>query len=72
VAAAPAAAPTAAASDTRVAALEARCAQLRQDVDHIAIFARALLTLLEEKGVASEEQFQEALRKLEAKQAPSS
>jgi hypothetical protein len=71
VAAAPAApapaAPAPAASDARVAALEARCAQLRQDVDHIALFARALLALLEEKGVASEEQFQEALRKLEAK-----
>jgi hypothetical protein len=47
--------------------LEARCAQLRRDVDHIALFARTLLVVLEDKGVATEDLFQEALRKLEAK-----
>ena len=60
--------PAAASGDHRVAELEAQCAQLRRDVDHIALFARTLLTLLEEKQVATEEQFQDALRKLEAKQ----
>jgi len=39
-------------------------------VDHIALFARTLLMLLEEKQVATEEQFQAALRKLEAMQGP--
>ncbi len=55
------------APDARVAELEARCAQLRQDVDRIALFARTLLALLEEKQVATEEHFQETLRKLDAK-----
>jgi hypothetical protein len=55
--------------DARVAELEARCAQLRQDVDHLALFARTLLALLEEKGVATEEHFQEVLRKLDTKPA---
>jgi hypothetical protein len=45
---------------------ETTYAQLRRDVDHVALFARTLLALLEEKGVATEEQFQEALRKLAA------
>jgi hypothetical protein len=33
-------------------------------VDHIALFARTLLVVLEEKGVATEELFQAALNKL--------
>jgi hypothetical protein len=55
--------------DARVAELEARCAQLRRDVDDIALFARTLLALLEEKGVATEEHFQEVLRKLDTRPA---
>jgi hypothetical protein len=63
----PAAAPAPAASpaDARVAELEARCAELRRDVDSIALFARTLLVMLEEKQVATEAQFQETRRKLD-------
>jgi hypothetical protein len=63
-------APAATGGDPRVAELEAHCAQLRRDVDHIALFARTLLALLEEKQVATEQQFQDALRKLESVQGP--
>jgi hypothetical protein len=56
-----------AATDPRVAELEARCAELRRDVDHLALFARTLLAMLEDKQLATEEQFQETLRKLAAK-----
>jgi hypothetical protein len=52
-------------ADARVAALEAQCAQLRKDVDSIALFARTLLVLLEEKQVVTEQQFVEAKRKLD-------
>jgi hypothetical protein len=38
-------------------------------VDHIALFARTLLALLEERGVATEAQFQETLHKLETTSA---
>jgi hypothetical protein len=60
------------AAEARIEDLEARNAQLRRDVDHIALFARTLLTLLEERGVATEAQFQETLKKLEAAPSPTS
>jgi hypothetical protein len=64
----PAAAPgPGGAPDPRIAELEARCAELRRDVDHIALFARTLLALLEDKQVATEEQFQATLRKIDVK-----
>lgn len=53
-------------SDPRVAQLEAQCAQLRRDVDSIALFARTLLSVLEAKGVCTEQEFQEAKLKLDA------
>jgi hypothetical protein len=51
--------------DARVAELEAKNAELRNDVNQIAIFAKTLLGLLEERGVVTEAQFQEALKKLQ-------
>ncbi|MEO7331268.1 MAG: hypothetical protein ABI193_22015 [Minicystis sp.] len=51
--------------DARVAALEARCAELRKDVDAIALFARTLLTMLEEKQVVTPELFQATKAKLD-------
>jgi hypothetical protein len=63
---APAGAPTAGASpDARVAVLEARCAELRKDVDAIALFARTLLTMLEDKQVVTPELFQATKTKLD-------
>lgn len=60
------AAPGAPASpDARVAALEARCAELRHDIESIALFARTLLTLLEERKIVTQDQFQETKRKLD-------
>jgi hypothetical protein len=41
-------------------------------VDHLALFARTLLALLEERQVATEAQFQETLKKLESTPAPTS
>ncbi|MFT3769107.1 MAG: hypothetical protein QM820_27010 [Minicystis sp.] len=49
----------------RIAELQNQCAQLRKDVDSIALFARTLLTLLEEKQIVTEAQFVEARRKLD-------
>jgi hypothetical protein len=63
---APAGAASAPHADARVAELEARCTQLQKDVRDIALFARALLLSLEQKGVASEAEFQAALAKLRA------
>lgn len=65
---APAAAPIAGApagADARVAVLEARCAELRKDVDAIALFARTLLTMLEDKQVVTPELFQATKTKLD-------
>ena len=58
--------PPAPPADARVAALEAQCAELRHDVESIAVFARTLLTLLEEKQITTPEQFAETRRKIEA------
>ena len=54
------------AADPRVAALETRCAELRRDVDTIALFAKTLLVLLEEKQVVTEQQFAETRARLDA------
>jgi hypothetical protein len=54
-----------ASGDPRVAELQGKCDQLRKDVDAIALFARTLLALLEEKQVVTEAQFQEARKKLD-------
>lgn len=59
----PGAAPGAA--DPRIPALEKTCEDLRRDVESIALFARTLLTLLQEKQIVTPEQFQEAHRKLD-------
>jgi hypothetical protein len=56
--------------DARVAALEAQCAELRHDIESIAIFARTLLTLLEEKQITTPEQFAETRKKIEATKPP--
>lgn len=61
----PGAAPAAAAADPRIPALETRCEELRRDIESIALFARTLLTLLQEKQIVTPEQFQEAHRKLD-------
>jgi hypothetical protein len=52
-------------ADARVAALEARCEQLRGDIESIALFARTLLTVLEEKQVTNAQHFQEVKKKLD-------
>jgi hypothetical protein len=56
---------TPAVADPRIGALETRCEELRRDVESIALFARTLLTLLQEKQIVTPEQFQEAHRKLD-------
>ena len=52
-------------ADARVAALEARCDELRKDIESLSLFARTLLTLLEEKQVVTQQQFQETKQKLD-------
>ena len=63
----PSAAGAPASLDPKVAELEAKCAELRRDVDSIASFARTLLVLLEDKGIATEQLFAETKRKLDAR-----
>jgi hypothetical protein len=58
-------APPPAAPEARIATLEARCDELRRDLESIALFARTLLTLLEEKQLVTQQQFQEAKHKLD-------
>lgn len=48
------------------AALEARCAQLANDVASLALFARTLLTMLEDAKVVTREQFIETKNRLDA------
>ena len=45
--------------------LEARCVQLQHDVDSLALFARTLLTLLEESKVVTREQFDATKQRLD-------
>jgi hypothetical protein len=49
-----------------VAALEARCAELSNDVASLALFARTLLTLLEDAKVITRDQFMETKNRLDA------
>jgi hypothetical protein len=60
-----ASAPVPAAPEARVAILEARCDELRRDMESIALFARTMLTLLEEKQIITQSQFQETKQKLD-------
>lgn len=45
--------------------LEARCVQLQHDVDSLALFARTLLTMLEESKVVTREQFDATKNRLD-------
>ena len=45
--------------------LEARVAQLQNDVDSLALFARTLLTMLEAKNVVTRAEFEETKRQLD-------
>jgi hypothetical protein len=45
--------------------LEARCAQLQHDVESLALFARTLLTMLEEAKVVTREQFDATKHRLD-------
>ena len=45
--------------------LEARCAQLQHDVDSLALFARTLLTMLEEGKLVTREQFDATKQRLD-------
>jgi hypothetical protein len=45
--------------------LEARCAQLQHDVESLALFARTLLTMLEEAKVVTREQFDATKQRLD-------
>jgi hypothetical protein len=45
--------------------LEARCVQLQHDVDSLALFARTLLTMLEEAKVVTREQFDATKQRLD-------
>jgi hypothetical protein len=50
----------------RVAVLEARCAELSNDVASLALFARTLLTLLEDGKVVTRAQFMDTKSRLDA------
>jgi hypothetical protein len=52
--------------DSRIAMLEARCAELANDVASLALFARTLLTMLEEGKVVTRTQFTETKNRLDA------
>lgn len=45
--------------------LEARCAQLQHDLESLALFARTLLTMLEESKVVTREQFEATKHRLD-------
>ena len=45
--------------------LEARCVQLQHDVDSLALFARTLLTMLEENKTVTREQFDATKQRLD-------
>jgi hypothetical protein len=51
--------------DGGAASLEARCAQLQHDVDSLALFARTLLTMLEEAKIVTREQFDATKNRLD-------
>ena len=52
-------------ADAGGASLEARCAQLQHDVDSLALFARTLLTMLEENKVVTRAQFDATKNRLD-------
>ena len=45
--------------------LEARCAQLQHDVDSLALFARTLLTMLEDNKTVTRQQFDATKQRLD-------
>ena len=47
------------------ASLEARCAQLQHDIDSLALFARTLLTMLEDSKVVTRAQFDATKNRLD-------
>jgi hypothetical protein len=49
----------------RIAALEARCVELQNDCGSLALFARTLLTMLEDAKVVTREQFMETKSRLD-------
>lgn len=49
----------------RIAALEARCEALGRDLESVALFARTLLTLLQERQMVTAEQFMDTKNKLD-------
>jgi hypothetical protein len=44
---------------------EARVAQLQHDIESLALFARTLLTMLEERNVVTRDQFEETKKRLD-------
>ena len=54
-----------ASGNTTPGSLEARCAQLQHDVDSLALFARTLLTMLEDNKVVTREQFDATKNRLD-------
>jgi len=58
-------APQAAVAKPVGGSLEARCAQLQHDVDSLALFARTLLTMLEEGKLVTREQFDATKQRLD-------
>lgn len=61
---APAGAPSGNA-DARIAQLEDRCEALRRDLESVALFAQALLAVLEDRKVMTQQDFQDMRRKLD-------
>ena len=57
--------PLAATAVNAPASLEARCAQLQHDVDSLALFARTLLTMLEDAKVITRAQFDATKNRLD-------
>ena len=57
--------PPAATAVNAPASLEARCAQLQHDVDSLALFARTLLTMLEDAEVITRAQFDATKNRLD-------
>lgn len=51
--------------EAQIAMLQARCDGLVRDVEAIALFARTLLTLLEERQIINQQQFQETRKRLD-------
>ncbi len=52
-------------ADQRIAALEAKCVELQNDCGSLALFARTLLTMLEDNKTVTREQFIETKNRLD-------